>query len=53
MNEILAGRDDRRFVERKRDLCRALLGFLSEIREAKWLADEKARMALSDNEEYR
>lgn len=53
MNEILRGRDDRRFAERKRDLCRALLGFLSEIREAKWLADEKARMALSDNEEYR
>ncbi len=53
MNEILTGRDNRRFAERKRDLCRALLGFLSEIREAKWLAEEKARKALSDNEEYR
>ncbi len=53
MNEILTGGDYRRFAERKRDLCRALLGFLSEIREAKCLAEEKARKALSDNEEYR
>ena len=53
MNKILTERDDRRFAERKRDMCRALLGFLSEIREAKWLAEEKARKALSDKEEYR
>ena len=49
MNKILTERDDRRFAERKRDMCRALLGFLSEIREAKWLAEEKAGKALSDN----
>ena len=53
MNEVMTNRDDRRFAERKRDLCRELLGFLSEIREAKWLAEEKARKALADNEDYR
>ena len=45
MNEILTGRDDRRFAERKRDLCRTLLGFLSEIREAKWQMPLKMTMS--------
>ena len=53
MRENMAERNDREFAVRKRDLCRELLEFLSEIREAKWIAEEKVRKALTDNEEYR
>ncbi len=53
MSENKAQRNDREFAVRKRELCRELLEFLSEIREAKWIAEEKVRKALTDNEEYR
>ncbi len=53
LRENMAERNDREFAVRKRDLCRELLEFLSEIREAKWIVEEKVRKALTDNEEYR
>ncbi len=46
-------RNDREFAVKKRDLCGELLEFLSKIREAKWIAEEKVRKTLADNEEYR
>ena len=53
MGENMIERDNQEFAVRKRDLCRKLLEFLSEIREAKWIVEEKVRKALTDNEEYR
>ena len=44
--------DDKEFAERKRDLCQLILKVMSEMREEKFLAEERAMKVLEDDETY-
>jgi hypothetical protein len=44
--------ENRKYAERKRDLCGTLLKTLSDMREAKFLSEEKAMQVLENDETY-
>lgn len=44
--------EERAFAERKRDLCKFILTMMSEMREEKFLAEERALTVLGDDDTY-